>query len=76
MVSPKDMTVKVESPTVRHVTVGLGYTMNLGNFESIRFDYSVTDTVRSGELIEEAISRVEELVEKRLTDRINEEREQ
>lgn len=69
-----DMNMNVEVTPIRHVTVGMGYTMNLGNFESIRFDYSVTDSVRSGELVNEAIDRVEAVVEKRLVDRLNEER--
>lgn len=67
--------MKVEMPPVRHVTVGAGYTMNLGNFESIRFDYSVTDGVKSGELVNEAIDRVEDLVNRRLIQRIKEEEE-
>jgi methyl coenzyme M reductase subunit D len=75
MATATDIKMKIENPVVRHVTVGLGYTLNLGNFESMRFDYSVTDTVRSGELIEEAIARVEGIVEAKLVERLKEERE-
>jgi len=31
------------------VTVGLGYTLNLGNFQSLRIDLSVSDNKRDGE---------------------------
>ena len=65
--------IKMEVKPIRHVTVGAGYTMNLGNFESIRFDYSVTDSVREGELVQEAIVRVENLVNENLLRRIKEE---
>jgi hypothetical protein len=55
------------------VTVSLGYTMNIGNFESLRFDYGVTDDVRTDETIEQAVQRVEDLVETVLRKRIDEE---
>lgn len=55
------------------VTVSLGFTMNTGNFESLRFDYGITDDVRSGESHNEALIRVEKIVEKRLVSRIEEE---
>ena len=40
------------------VTVGLGYTLNLGNFQSLRIDLSVTDNKREGENTNEAFERV------------------
>jgi hypothetical protein len=55
------------------VTVALGATMNTGNFESLRIDYSVTDTVRAGERVNEAIDRVEKVVEDRLVKRMADE---
>lgn len=60
---------------MEHVTVNLGYTMNLGNFESLRFDYGVTSDVRSGESLDDAIKRVETLVEDKLVTRLREEKE-
>jgi hypothetical protein len=58
-------------PTVR---VALGATMNYGNFESGRFDFEITDEVRSGETIDQAFDRVERKVEDRLVKRMEEER--
>lgn len=55
------------------VTVALGATMNTGNFESLRIDYSITDTVRAGERVNEAIDRVEQVVEDRLVKRMADE---
>jgi hypothetical protein len=57
------------------VTVTLGFTMNLGNFESLRLDYSFTDKIRNYETPETAFDRVEKIVEERLQNRLNEERE-
>jgi hypothetical protein len=65
--------MKMEVKPVRQVTVGAGYTMNIGNFESIRFDYSVTDGVRDGELVQEALVRIETLVNENLMRRVKEE---
>jgi hypothetical protein len=73
MATAAPITVKVDGKALRTVRVAAGYTMNLGNFESLRFEYEVTDTVREGELIDEAITRVEELVNTRLVQRIKEE---
>jgi hypothetical protein len=63
--------VKIEG--LRTVRVSAGYTMNLGNFESLRFEYEVTDTIKDAEATDEAITRVEELVNARLVRRIKEE---
>jgi hypothetical protein len=48
--------------------------MNYGNFESGRFDFEITDDVRSGETVDEAIDRIERKVEERLVKRMEEER--
>jgi hypothetical protein len=48
------------------VTVSIGYTMNLGNFQSIRLDFGVTDYVREGELTQDAFERVYKFVETQL----------
>jgi hypothetical protein len=54
------------------VTVGLGYTLNLGNFQSLRIDLSITDNKREGENTSEAFERVYAFVEKKLTEKVAE----
>jgi hypothetical protein len=54
------------------VTVTLGYTLNLGNFQSLRLDLGVTDGRREGENINDAFERVYKFVEDKLTEKINE----
>lgn len=73
MATAAPMTVKIDGKALRTVRVAAGYTMNLGNFESLRFEYEVTDSVREGELIDEAIARVEQVVNANLVRRIQEE---
>lgn len=54
------------------VNVALGYTLNLGNFQSLRIDLGVTDSKRDGENITEAFERVYSFVESKLTEKIKE----
>lgn len=54
------------------VTVGLGYTLNLGNFQSLRIDLSVTDNKRNGENTNEAFERVYAFVENKLAEKVAE----
>jgi methyl coenzyme M reductase subunit D len=54
------------------VTVGLGYTLNLGNFQSLRIDISITDNKRDGENTNEAFDRVYGFVEAKLADKVKE----
>ena len=54
------------------VTVTLGYTLNLGNFQSLRLDLGVTDNKREGENTNDAFERVYKFVEDKLTEKINE----
>lgn len=54
------------------VTVGLGYTLNLGNFQSLRIDLSVTDNKRDGENTNDAFERVYSFVEEKLADKVRE----
>lgn len=54
------------------VTVTLGYTLNLGNFESLRVDLGITDSRRDGENIEQAFERVYEFVETKLGEKVKE----
>ena len=54
------------------VTVGLGYTLNLGNFQSLRIDLSVTDNKREGENVNDAFERVYSFVEEKLANKVRE----
>jgi hypothetical protein len=54
------------------VSVGLGYTLNLGNFQSLRIDISVTDNKREGENTNEAFERVYSFVEAKLQEKVAE----
>jgi hypothetical protein len=52
------------------VAVTLGYTLNLGNFQSLRIDLSVTDNRREGENINDAFDRVYSFVETKLQEKV------
>ena len=54
------------------VSVTLGYTLNLGNFQSLRLDLGVVDSKRDGENTDQAFDRVYRFVEDKLTEKINE----
>jgi hypothetical protein len=54
------------------VNVTLGYTLNLGNFESLRVDLGIVDARRDGETIEQAFERVYSFVEDKLTEKVRE----
>ena len=54
------------------VSVTLGYTLNLGNFQSLRLDLGIVEDRRNGESIDQAFERVYKFVEDKLTDKINE----
>ena len=54
------------------VSVTLGYTLNLGNFQSLRLDLGVIDSKLDGENTEQAFDRVYKFVEDKLTEKIQE----
>jgi hypothetical protein len=54
------------------VNVTLGYTLNLGNFQSLRLDLGIVDSKRDGETTAEAFDRVYKFVEDKLTEKIQE----
>ncbi len=54
------------------VSVTLGYTLNLGNFQSLRLDLGIVDSRKNGENINQAFERVYKFVEDKLTEKINE----
>jgi hypothetical protein len=54
------------------VTVTLGYTMNVGNFQSLRIDIGVEDQLRDGEHVQEGFDRVYSFVEQQLAAKLQE----
>jgi len=62
----------VEERNDTKVSVTLGYTLNLGNFQSLRLDLGVVDSKRDGESVNDAMERVYTFVESKLAEKINE----
>ena len=58
------------------VNVTLGYTLNLGNFQSLRLDLGIVDGKREGETTDQAFERVYKFVEDKLTETIKEAQEE
>ena len=58
------------------VNVTLGYTLNLGNFQSLRLDLGVVDNKREDETTDQAFERVYKFVEDKLTAKIKEAQEE
>ena len=54
------------------VKVSLGYTLNLGNFQSLRIDLGIDEDRKENETVSEAFDRVYNFVEQRLVEKINE----
>jgi hypothetical protein len=54
------------------VRIALGYTLNLGNFQSLRIDLEVQDTKREGENTNDAFERVYSYVEEKLAEKVKE----
>jgi hypothetical protein len=54
------------------VNVALGYTLNLGNFQSLRIDIGIEDQLRTEEHVQEGFDRVYSFVEQQLINKINE----
>jgi hypothetical protein len=57
------------------VSAAVGVTKNLGNFESLRLDYSLESDIRPGEKPDEALQRVHKEVYAFLEKKIKEETE-
>ena len=55
-----------------NVSVTLGYTLNLGNFQSLRVDLGCTDFVREGETMDSAMERVYKFVEEKVITKVDE----
>jgi methyl coenzyme M reductase subunit D len=62
----------MEENNTTKVSATLGYTLNLGNFESLRVDLGITDYVRQGENVKQAQDRVYKTVETQLIEKVNE----
>ena len=54
------------------VSVTLGYTLNLGNFQSLRVDLGCTDFLRSEETMDQAMDRVYKFVEDQVVQKVDE----
>ena len=54
------------------ISVALGYTLNLGNFQSLRFDFGVVDSKRDDENTDQAFERIYKFVENKLTEKVKE----
>jgi len=54
------------------VSVTLGYTLNLGNFQSLRLDLGIVDSKRGDESTNDAFERVYKFVEDKLAAKIAE----
>jgi len=54
------------------VTVDLSFTRNLGNYESVKINIGVQDTVRAGETVDAATERVYKFVEDKLIEKTRE----
>jgi hypothetical protein len=54
------------------VKVALGYTLNLGNFQSLRIDVEISDNKRDGENTNDAFDRVYKFVEDKLAEKVKE----
>lgn len=54
------------------VSVTLGYTLNLGNFQSLRIDLGIVDSRRDGETVNEAFERVYSFTENKLAEKVKE----
>jgi hypothetical protein len=54
------------------ISVTLGYTYNLGNFQSLRLDLGVTDSVQIDESLEDATARIYAFTENALADKVSE----
>ena len=54
------------------VSVTLGYTLNLGNFQSLRVDLGIVDHVRDGETTNDAMNRVYDFVEAKVVEKVQE----
>ena len=65
----------MEEKSSTKVSATLGYTLNLGNFQSLRVDLGVTDDVRDGETTKDAMERIYNFVEAQVVEKVQQGRE-
>jgi hypothetical protein len=54
----------------------VGYTLNTGNFQSLRLDFDISESQRSDETTEEAVERIYKYAETVLSEKLQEAREE
>lgn len=64
--NPLDKTVKTSPHSCAVVGMSKGVTKNMGDFESLRVDVWLSDSVNEGETPEEAMQRVESFLDEAL----------
>lgn len=69
MAELKQTTIEVTPPRVR---IAVGYTRNMGDFESLRYDVAVESSPLAGESVNDAYERVATFVEKKLIEKMTE----
>lgn len=60
---------------VKEITVGYTYTKNLGNFENVKVDASVTITVEPGQDVDKLYKKAYESTKKQIKNGLNQFRE-
>jgi hypothetical protein len=64
--------IEVDQVTPPRVSVTMGFTRNMGNFESLRIDVGVEASANKGEKVAEAFDRVYSFVETKLVEKFQE----
>lgn len=64
--------IEVDAPVVPRVTVTMGFTRNMGNFESLRIDVGLEASRLNGEDSKDTFNRVYSFVEERLMEKFSE----
>lgn len=68
---PNDHSAKHLSKETPVVGVSIGTTLNMGDYESLRVDVWLTDTVANNETVEQAYARVVKTVDNTLQEIVN-----
>lgn len=68
---PNDHSRKHLDGTTPTVGCSIGTTLNMGDYESLRVDVWLTDSVQSGETIQQAYGRVVKVVDETLQEIVN-----
>lgn len=64
--------IETDKTEPNRVTVTMGFTRNMGNFESLRIDIGVSSSSRAGESAAATVERVYNFTEKALEEKFNE----